>query len=60
MMKLLHLQWDLAVDLAAKHDIDDVDTMLTACATKLLEENKILSAIQLYPSTGVGMSLDLH
>ncbi len=43
------MQWDLAMDLSNKHHMEGVESKLTAYATKLLDNNKIISAIQLYP-----------
>lgn len=41
-------QWDLAVDLARKHKVRETEGLLLKYATHLLENNKILSAIELY------------
>ena len=44
-------QWDLAVQLAKKHSIKEVNSLLAKYAQHLLESEKILSAIELYPWT---------
>ena len=41
-------QWDQAVDLAKKHNIKEIDSLLAKYATYLLEKDKILSAVELY------------
>jgi hypothetical protein len=43
------VQWDLAVELAKKHNIKETDSLLAKYAAHLLENNKILDAIELYP-----------
>ena len=42
-------QWDLAVDLAKKHHVKEIDSLLAKYAAHLLEKEKVLDAIQLYP-----------
>ena len=42
-------QWDLAVDLAKKHHIKEIDSLLAKYAAHLLEKEKVLDAIELYP-----------
>ena len=44
-------QWDLAVQLAKKHSVKEVNSLLAKYAQHLLESEKILSAIELYPQT---------
>lgn len=46
-----HLQWDLAVELAKKHHIKEIDSLLAKYAAHLLEKEKVLDAIELYPHT---------
>eukprot|EP00053_Salpingoeca_punica_P010039 m.90373 g.90373 ORF g.90373 m.90373 type:complete len:1153 (-) comp15261_c1_seq1:288-3746(-) len=41
-------QWDLAVQLAKKHNIMDIDSLLAKYASHLLGKNKPLEAIELY------------
>ena len=41
-------QWDLAVNLAKKHSVKEVNTLLAKYATHLMEHEKVLSAIELY------------
>ena len=53
-LPLLHVhcsfkQWDLAVELANKHHIKETDSLLAKYAAHLLEKEKILDAIELYP-----------
>ena len=43
------MQWDLAVELAKKHHIKETDSLLAKYAAHLLEKEKILDAIELYP-----------
>ena len=43
------MQWDLAVELAKKHNIKETDSLLAKYAAHLLEKEKILDAIELYP-----------
>lgn len=43
------LQWDQAVQLAKEHDLKEVDSLLAKYASHLLEKEKVLSAIELYP-----------
>ena len=43
------VQWDLAVELAKKHHIKETDSLLAKYAVHLLEKEKILDAIELYP-----------
>eukprot|EP00731_Ephydatia_muelleri_P010750 Em0005g1336a len=40
--------WDQAVNLAKKHNIKEIDSLLAKYATYLLEKDKILSAVELY------------
>ena len=42
-------QWDLAVELAKKHSVREIDGLLTKYAAHLLEKEKTLDAIELYP-----------
>lgn len=42
-------QWDKAIYLAKQHNIKDVDGLLAKYASYLLEKNKTLEAIELYP-----------
>lgn len=41
-------QWDQAIELAKRHNIKEIDTLLAKYATHLLEKNKTLDAIELY------------
>lgn len=41
-------QWNTAIELAKKHNIHDIDTLLTKYARHLLEKKKFLSAVELY------------
>ena len=43
------MQWDLAVELAKKHNVKEIDSLLAKYAAHLLEKDKVLDAIQLYP-----------
>ena len=43
-------QWDLAVQLAKKHSVKEVNSLLAKYAAHLLQSDKILSAIELYPT----------
>lgn len=46
----VHLnQWDQAIELAKQHNIKEIDTLLAKYASYLLEKNKKLDAIELYP-----------
>lgn len=48
----VHLnQWDQAIQLAKEHNVKEIDTLLAKYASHLLEKNKILNAIELYPLT---------
>jgi len=42
-------QWDQAIELAKQHNIKEIDTLLAKYASYLLEKNKTLDAIELYP-----------
>ena len=42
-------QWDLAVELAKTHHIKEIDSLLAKYAAHLLEKEKALDAIELYP-----------
>lgn len=42
-------QWDQAIQLAKQHNIKEVDSLLTKYASHLMEKNKTLEAIELYP-----------
>lgn len=46
---LLVCQWDQAVELAKKHNMKDIDPLLAKYASHLLEKEKVLEAIELYP-----------
>lgn len=46
---VLSVQWDLAVELAKKYHIKETDSLLAKYAAHLLEKEKILDAIELYP-----------
>ncbi|XP_064480178.1 WD repeat-containing protein 35-like [Ornithodoros turicata] len=41
-------EWNTAIDLAKAHNIREIDSILAKYAQHLLEENKILSAVELY------------
>lgn len=41
-------QWDQAVELAKKHNVKEIDSLLVKYATHLLEKDKILNAVELY------------
>ncbi|TPX61518.1 hypothetical protein PhCBS80983_g01035 [Powellomyces hirtus] len=41
-------QWNLAIELASKHNFSGIEALLTQYATHLLGEGKILDAIELY------------
>ncbi|KAJ3069811.1 WD repeat-containing protein 35 [Podochytrium sp. JEL0797] len=41
-------KWDMAVDLAEAHRFQGIETLLAKYATQLLEQNKTLTAIELY------------
>ena len=43
-------QWDLAVQLAKEHSVKEVNSLLAKYAQHLLENEKVLSAIELYPN----------
>lgn len=43
------LQWDQAVELAKAHHIKEIDSLLAKYAAHLLEKEKVLNAIELYP-----------
>lgn len=43
------MQWDLAVELAKTHHIKEIDSLLAKYAAHLLEKEKVLDAIELYP-----------
>lgn len=42
-------QWDLAIELAKQHNVKEIDTLLAKYASYLLDKNKTLDAIELYP-----------
>lgn len=42
-------QWDQAIGLAKQHNIKEVDSLLAKYASHLMEKNKTLEAIELYP-----------
>ena len=42
-------QWDLAISLAKQHNIKEIDSLLAKYASHLLEKDKKLEAIELYP-----------
>ena len=42
-------QWDQAIQLAKKHNIKEVDSLLVKYASHLMEKDKTLEAIELYP-----------
>ena len=44
------LQWSRAVELAKLHQVEDIDSLLAKYASHLLQNNKILNAIELYPT----------
>ena len=44
------VQWDQAVELAKKHNVKEIDSLLVKYATHLLEKDKILNAVELYPT----------
>lgn len=41
-------QWNMAINLAQKHNIKEIDTLLAKYAKHLLEKKKVLSAVELY------------
>merc|ERR1740127_423572 len=41
-------EWDLAVELAQKHNVQQIESLLTKYASHLLEKKKQLEAVQLY------------
>ena len=43
-------QWDQAIQLAKQHNIKEVDSLLAKYASHLMEKDKTLEAIELYPS----------
>eukprot|EP00794_Sanderia_malayensis_P012081 gene12081-13325_t len=43
-------QWDLAIDLAKQHNVKEIDSLLAKYASHLMEKDKKLEAIELYPS----------
>lgn len=51
----LCMQWDLAVELAKKHHIKETDSLLAKYAAHLLDKEKILDAIELYPLSLYGI-----
>ncbi len=42
-------QWDLAIDLAKEHSVREIDSLLAKYASHLMEKDKKLEAIELYP-----------
>jgi len=42
-------KWDQAVELAKKHNVKEIDSLLAKYASHLLEKQKVLSAVELYP-----------
>lgn len=42
-------QWDLAISLAKEHNVREIDSLLAKYAAHLLEKDKKLEAIELYP-----------
>ena len=42
-------QWDLAINLAKEHNVREIDSLLAKYAAHLLEKDKKLEAIELYP-----------
>ena len=44
------LQWHQAVVLAKSHNLPNIDTVLASYATHLLDQKKIIDAVQLYPT----------
>ena len=47
---MTYLQWSRAVELAKLHRVEDIDSLLAKYASHLLQNNKILNAIELYPT----------
>ena len=43
------VQWDLAVELAKRHNIKETNSLLAKYAAHLLNKEKVLNAIELYP-----------
>ncbi|KAL5015359.1 hypothetical protein ScPMuIL_009629 [Solemya velum] len=49
----VHLnQWTAAIDLAKRHNVREIDSLLAKYAQHLLEKNKIINAIELYRKAG--------
>jgi WD repeat-containing protein 35 len=43
-------QWDKAIELSRIHSSRDINSLLVKCAGNLLDKEKILGAIELYPN----------
>ena len=41
--------WDLAINLANQHNVQEIDSLLAKYASHLLEKDNKLAAIELYP-----------
>ena len=50
-------QWDQAIELAKQHNIKEIDSLLAKYASHLLEKNKTLDAIELYPQNQLQSSI---
>ena len=44
------IQWDKAIELSRIHSSRDINSLLVKCAGNLLDKEKILGAIELYPN----------
>lgn len=44
--------WNMAIDLARKYSIKDIDSMLTKYMSHLLEKGRTMNAVELYCKAG--------
>ncbi|CAI8031963.1 WD repeat-containing protein 35, partial [Geodia barretti] len=53
-------QWDRAIELSRRHSSRDINSLLVKCAVNLLDKEKILGAIELYPNISLNCVLDFN